>query len=210
MRAAPYLLSLMLGLCALPACKGDKADGGDEKTEAEAGDETATEESSAASATPFTGVRAVLDGYEAVLQDPKGDVVGEAGAAFDLTSSLAVASEDSLLIRISSAEPMTLSNATDVRLWLEQEGKMLTIEAKPDHPQRICELTPVGGSESEEIVGCLHLAQHFDIRIPGANLPDWLDRNKPYFISGVSTCCQDESREKPYDEIDGAQEVWVN
>ncbi|MDP7111395.1 MAG: hypothetical protein QGH45_05505 [Myxococcota bacterium] len=207
MRAEPYLLSLMLGLCMLPACKGDKGDDGGEKTESEVGEETATDETPT---TPFTGVRTVLDGYEAVLQDPKGDVVGEAGAAFDLISTLAVASEDSLLIRITSAEPMTLSNATDVRLWLEQEGKMLTIEAKPDHAQRICELTPVGGLESEEIAGCLQLAQHFDIRIPGANLPDWLDRNKPYFISGVSTCCQDEPREKPYDEIDGAQEVWVN
>lgn len=210
MRAAPYLLSLMLGLCTLPACKGDKGDDGGEKTESEIGEETATDESPAVAATPFTGVRAVLDGYEPVLQDPRGDVEGEAGAAFDLVSTLAVASEDSLLVRITSAEPMTLTNATDVRLWLEQEGKMLTIEAKPDHAQRICELTPVGGSESDEIVGCLHLAKHFDIRIPGANLPEWLDRNKPYYISGVSTCCQDESREKPYDEIDGAQEVWVN
>ncbi len=211
MRAAPYLLLLTLVLGTLPACKGDKDGGGDEATEAatEAASD-ATEDEEAAAVTPFEGVRAVLDGYEAVLQDPKGDALGGAGAAYDLVSSLAVVAEESLLVRITSSEAMTLTNATDVRLWLEQEGKMLTIEAKPDHAQRICELTPVGGTESDEVAGCLHLAEHFDLRIPDKHLPEWLDRNKPFYISGVSTCCRDEARDKPYDEIDGAQEVWIH
>lgn len=212
------VMALLIGALAwLPACKGDKGEGGDEtpgaETEAE-GRPTASETESEAEdskGAPFEAVRAVLDGYdEPVLKDPAGDAKGDAGAPFDLVSAMAVASKDDLLVRVTSAKPMTLTNSTDVRLWLEQDGKMLTIEAKPDHPQRICELTPVGASESDEVAGCLHLDAHFDIRIPGKHLPTWLDRNKPYFVSGISTCCQDEAREKPYDEIDSAQEVWVN
>ncbi len=207
---AVLLPLLITALGCLPACKGDKGDG--ESSDPGTGTEDATGEADgdAVEPAPFEEVRAILDGYEAVLQDPTGDAKGDAGPPFDLTAAVAVASKDDLLIRITSAQPMTLSNATDIRLWLEQDGKMLTIEGKPDHPQRICELTPVGGSESQEVEACLHLDAHFDVRIPGKHLPDWLDRNKPYFISGVSTCCQDAEREKPFDEIDGAQEVWVN
>ncbi len=205
------VIALLIGALAwLPACKGDKDGGGDETPEATTEAEAATEADGTEDA-PFEDVRAVLDGYdEPVLKDPAGDTTGDGGATYDLVSAMAVASKDDLLIRITTAQPMTLTNSTDVRLWLEQEGKMLTIEAKPDHPQRICELTPVGGSDSQEVAGCLHLADHFDIRLPGKHMPEWLDRNKPYFVSGISTCCQDEAREKPYDEIDSAQEVWVN
>lgn len=212
---ARILLATLVAVLGLaPGCKFGRiseSDGGDPKPGSDATEAAATPaEVAVAEETPFKDVRAVLDGYEPFLQDPRGDAQGDAKPSFDLVSAIAVSTKDGLLVRVSSAEAMTPTDFTDVRLWVEQHPNMLTVEAKPDHPQKICELTPVGGNESADVANCLHLSDAFDIRIPSDKLPKWLDRNQPYFVSGISTCCQDENREKPYDEIDGAQEVWVN
>ena len=151
----------------------------------------------------------IMDGYEAELSDAEGDVAKGGEPSYDLVSAFAVATEDSVLVRIQSSEPMTLSSRTDVRFWLEQGEQLLTVEAKPDHPERICELTPIGGTDGAEVPDCLKLGDTLDVRIPAKQLPSWLKTDQDYFISGVSTCCTDDSREVPYDEIDGAQQVWV-
>ena len=175
---------------------------------------TAESDATAEEPTPtpqstFESEMAIMDGYEAELADVAGDVAKGGEASYDLVSAFAVATENSVLVRIKSSEPMTISSRTDVRFWIEQGEQLLTVEAKPDHPERICELTPIGGSDGEEVPDCLKLGDTLDVRIPAEQLPSWLKTDQDYFISGVSTCCTDESREVPYDEIDGAQQVWV-
>lgn len=151
----------------------------------------------------------IMNGYEAELKDPAGDVLAGVDPAFDLVSAYAVATEDHLMLRIASADPMAVDHLTDVRLWVEQDEKLLTVEAKPDHPDSICEITAIGGADGEELAACVEMGDNLDIRIPLKQLPSWLNTREPYFISGVSTCCSDEGREKPFDEIEGAQQVWV-
>lgn len=159
--------------------------------------------------TAFQAELTLMDGYDPLLKDTTGDALGGAAPTHDLVSAFAVATTKSLLLRVQSAQPMTLDSRTDVRLWVEQGEKLLTVEAKPDHPDRICEMTPIGKSEGDELVGCLELGKTLDIRIPLDRLPRWLDPAEAFFVSGVSTCCTDEGREIPYDEIEGAQQVWV-
>ena len=158
---------------------------------------------------PFETELAIMDGYEPELLDGTGDVREDGAATHDLVSAYAVASDQSLMLRIASAEPMTKESLTDVRLWIEQGERQLTLEAKPDHPGNICELTPIGKVDGEEVPDCVRLGDNLDIRIPLGRLPGWLDPTKEFHISGVSTCCADEAREVPYDEIDGAQQVWI-
>ena len=159
--------------------------------------------------TAFEAEFTIVDGYDPLLADAPGDTPDGTPPAFDLVSAHAVATSESLLLRVASSQPMSLESCTDVRLWVEQGEKLLTVEAKPDHPDRICELTPIGDAEGEELKGCLELGTTLDLRIPLDRLPSWLDTSEAYFVSGISTCCADEGREKPYDEIEGAQEVWV-
>jgi hypothetical protein len=151
----------------------------------------------------------IMNGYEPELKDASGDVATGVDPAFDLVSAYAVATDENLLLRIASAEPMAVDHLTDVRLWIEQEDKLFTLEAKPDHPDSICELTAVGGSEGEELPACVEMGDNLDIRIPLKRLPSWLNTREAFFVSGVSTCCSDEGREKPFDEIQGAQQVWM-
>jgi hypothetical protein len=155
------------------------------------------------------GEMQIMAGYEPELEDAAGDVVDGVDPAFDLVSAYAVATEDNLLLRIVSAKPMAVDHLTDVRLWVEQDEQLLTVEAKPDHPERICELTPIDGGEGEELPACVEMGDHLDIRIPLKRLPRWLNTREAYFVSGVSTCCSDEGREQPFDEIEGAQQVWI-
>ncbi len=160
-------------------------------------------------AVAVDGETQIMAGYEPELEDATGDVVEGVDPAFDLVSAYAVATDDNLLLRIASAKPMAVDHLTDVRLWVEQDEQQLTVEAKPDHPDRICELTPIGGGEGEELPACVEMGDHLDIRIPLKRLPRWLNTREAYFVSGVSTCCSDEGRERPFDEIEGAQQVWV-
>lgn len=151
----------------------------------------------------------IMNGYEPELKDATGDVGAGVDPAFDLVSAYAVATDDNLMLRIASAQPMAVDHLTDVRLWIEQGNQLLTVEAKPDHPDSICELTAVDGAEGEELPSCVEMGDALDIRIPLKQLPRWLNTREAYFISGVSTCCSDEGRAKPFDEIEGAQQVWV-
>lgn len=155
------------------------------------------------------GETQIMNGYEPELEDVSGDVASGVDPAFDLVSAYAVATEDNLLLRIASAEPMAVDHLTDVRLWVEQGDKLFTVEAKPDHPDSICELTAIGVAEGEELAACVEMGDNLDIRIPLKRLPNWLNTREAFFVSGVSTCCSDEARAKPYDEIEGAQQVWV-
>jgi len=156
-----------------------------------------------------TSDSSILDEYEAELTDAAGDVAKGGAPTHDLVAAYAVATERSVLVRIQSSEPMAVSSRTDVRFWIEQGEKQITVEAKPDHPERICELTPIGETEGEEIPDCLTLGKTLDVKIPVQRLPAWLSTDKEYFISGVSTCCTDDARTVPYDEIEGAQQVWI-
>jgi len=170
---------------------------------------TAEDGADAAAVSPFEAEMQIMDGYEPLLKDASGDAAAGSDPAFDLVSVYAVATDESLMLRVASAEPMAMDHLTDVRLWIEQGDKLVTLEAKPDHPDRICELTPMGDTEGEELVGCLDIGPQLNIRVPLKSLPSWLNTREPYFVSGVSTCCADEGRERPFDEIKGAQEVWV-
>ena len=199
---------------ALPACKGDSTGGVEAATAAPAEPATAAVSDGAGKVnerpdTPRSAEMAVMDGYEPLLKDKPGDVGADVDPAFDLTSAHAVDVGDALLLRIQGNRPMTRERGTDIRLWVEQGERLLTIEAKPDHPDRICELTPIGRTEGDEVKDCLELGETLDLRIPKERLPRWLKTDEAYFVSGVSTCCVDEAREQPYDEIDGAQQVWV-
>jgi hypothetical protein len=161
----------------------------------------------AAGAEPYDVV-ALLREFDAQLTDPPNDQAGDGGHD-DLLSALAVMDDKYLYGRVLTRTPMAGDNVREVRFWIEQQPAMVTVELKVGNRERSCELSDLKSPDKQESIdGCYWADNALDFRIPLDKMPSSIDVAKPYWLSGFQTCCKDEARNEPYDEIDGAQEVW--
>jgi hypothetical protein len=165
-------------------------------------------EAAVASGEPAEVV-SLLREFEAVLTDPPKDAAGDNGWD-DLLSALVAMDARYLYARILTREPMSVASdkVRELRFWLEQGGQMTTIEVKVGSMDAPCEVLPSGADEAKIVNDCFWLGNAVDLRIPLDALPPTLDVSKPYWASGFQTCCSDEARDTPYDELADAQEVW--
>ena len=165
-------------------------------------------EAAVASGEPAEVV-ALLREFEPILTDPPKDAQGENGWD-DLLSALVAMDARYLYGRILTTEPMSVASdkVRELRFWLEQNGQMVTVEVKVGSMDSPCEIIPPGASEAKVVNECFWLGNAIDLRIPLDSLPTSIDVSKPFWASGFQTCCTDESRDTPYDELSAAQEVW--
>lgn len=156
-------------------------------------------------------VIALLREFEAELVDPPGDATGKNGFD-DLLSALVAVDARYLYARVLTQEAMTLNGdkVRDLRFWLEQAGKMVTIEVKVGSVGAPCELIDAAGAgdDAKIVEGCYWLGNAVDIRIPLDAIPATINVANPFWASGFQTCCADEARNEPYDSLEAAQEVW--
>ena len=158
-------------------------------------------------AEPYTMV-ALLREFDPHLTDAPKDQQGEA-AYDDLLSAFTVMNDTYLYGRMMTRAPMTDDDVRETRFWIEQDGNMITVEVKVGTTDSPCELSDVKTPEGEKVVPkCFWVGNALDFRIPLDSIPPSIDTTKPYWVSGFQTCCSDAERNKPYDEIEGAQEVW--
>ena len=174
----------------------------------------ATANPDAGSVEPYDVV-ALLREFDPVLIDPPNDQLGEA-AYDDLVSALAVADEGYLYGRIVSRVPMRGFYTREIRFWIEQPSEtaeqppeMATVELKVGSRGSPCEVAHVKSPAAQKVASqCFWLGNALDFRIPFGLLPLSIAHEKPLWVSGFQTCCQDKNRDKPFDEILQAQEVW--
>ena len=154
-------------------------------------------------------VVALLREFEPDLTDPPKDQASEA-AYDDLLSALAVMDEKFLYGRMVMRAPMGAEGEVrEARFWLEQGGNMVTVEVKVGSQNRPCELSDAKSAEAQKVVSdCFWVGNALDFRVPLESIPATIDTKEPYWVSGFQTCCSDADRNKPYDEIEGAHEVW--
>ena len=83
------------------------------------------------------------------------------------------------------------------------------IDSKVGSQNSPCELSDATSSEAQKVVtDCFWGGNALDFRVPIESIPATIDTKQAYWVSGFQTCCSDADRNKPYDEIEGAQEVW--
>jgi hypothetical protein len=158
-------------------------------------------------AEPYDVV-ALLREFDPQLTDPPSDQLGDGGHD-DIVSALAVMDDVYLFGRLSTRNPMQGDNMREVRFWIEQQPNMVTVEVKAGSRERPCELSDLKKPDEQAVVtNCFWAGNALDFRIPLKDIPSTIDTTKPYWVSGFQTCCSDAERNKPYDEIEGAQEVW--
>lgn len=157
----------------------------------------------------LTGVAAPspLEGWKPMLVDPAGDHVGSPGG--DILSVHAVTDGTYLWLRYRLAQaPSSQEGLPDLRFWVEKQPEMVTVEVKTGTPGNPCEISRSDQAEGVVVGNCFKLGEGIDIRLPLKYLPDWASKRDPFFVSGPQTCCADEARSRPVDEIDASQEVW--
>ncbi|MEE2830682.1 MAG: hypothetical protein VX498_15960 [Myxococcota bacterium] len=153
-------------------------------------------------------VVALLREFDPQLTDAPKDQKSET-AFDDILSAFAVMDEAYLYGRLLTRAPMQGDDAREVRFWLEQGKQMATVEVKVGTRGSPCELSDANKSDAQNVVPqCFWTGNALDFRIPLDKIPDIIDTEKPFWASGFQTCCQDPERNKPYDELKGAQEIW--
>ncbi len=151
---------------------------------------------------------ALLREFDPVLTDAPKDAASELPSD-DLLSAFVVMDDTNLYGRILGRASFANEGAHETRFWIEQGGNMVTVEVKVPSEESACELSDIKAPETQKAVpGCYFLGNALDFRFPLAAIPPIIDVSKPYWVSGFQTCCSDEARNEPYDEIEGAQEVW--
>jgi len=152
---------------------------------------------------------ALLREYEPTLTDPPMDAQGDNGWD-DLTSALVTMDTTNLYGRVRTRDPMSVANDTvrELRFWLEQDGKMVTVEVKVGGMDSPCEVLLPDTAEAKLVNDCHWVGRAVDLRIPLSTFAPAIDVTKPYWASGFQTCCVDAERSTAYDEIAEAQEVW--
>lgn len=155
-------------------------------------------------------VVALLREFEAELTDPPGDA--GANGYDDLLSALVVVDARYLYARVLTQEPMSIKEdkVRELRFWLEQGGKMVTIEVKVGSQGSPCEVLDAAGAgdDAKVVNDCYWLGNAVDVRIPLDAIPATINVANPFWASGFQTCCSDEARNNPYDALEAAQEVW--
>jgi hypothetical protein len=139
-------------------------------------------------------------------KDQRGDLAFD-----DILSAHAVADDTYLYGRIVTRAPMQGEDVREVRFWIEQDDgkKMATVELKIGSRGSPCELSDAKKPETQLVVNrCFWIGNAIDFRIPLEKVPSIIDTKTPFHVSGFQTCCEDTERNKPYDELEGAQGVW--
>lgn len=160
-------------------------------------------------AEPYDVV-ALLREFDPELTDSPKDQRGEL-AFDDILSAHAVADDTYLYGRVVTRAPMRGDDVREVRFWIEQDDgkKMATVELKIGSRGSPCELSDVKKPETQSVVNrCFWIGNAIDFRIPLDKVPSIIDTAAPFHVSGFQTCCEDAERNKPYDELEGAQGVW--
>ncbi len=160
-------------------------------------------------AEPYDVV-ALLREFDPELADAPKDQKSEM-AFDDILSAHAVADDTYLYGRILTRAPMRGDDVREVRFWIEQDDgkKMATVELKIGSRGSPCELSNAKKPESQAVVNrCFWIGNAIDFRIPLDKVPSIIDTKSTFHVSGFQTCCQDAERNKPYDELNGAQGVW--
>jgi hypothetical protein len=154
-------------------------------------------------------VIALLREFDPQLTDAPKDQQSENGAD-DLLSAFAVMDDTYLYGRLVTRAPVAGDEGLrEARFWLEQGEAMVTVEVKVGTTDRPCELSDAKVSEAQKVVQkCFWVGNALDFRVPLDSIPPSIETSEPYWVSGFQTCCSDAERNKPWDEIEGAQEVW--
>jgi len=129
----------------------------------------------------------------------------------DILSAHAVADDTYLYGRIVTRAPMRGDDVREVRFWIEQDSgnKMATVELKIGSRGSPCELSNAKKPDSQTVVNrCFWIGNAIDFRVPLDKIPSVIDTKSTFHVSGFQTCCEDTERNKPYDELNGAQGVW--
>jgi len=192
-----------------PAGSAQKGDGSKDDYAGVAWEQAGVRAEAAVASGEPADVVALLREFEPTLADPPKDSVGENGWD-DLLSALVAMDARYLYGRVLTREPMNIATdkVRELRFWLEQGGQMVTIEVKVGSMDAPCEVLASGSDEAEVVKDCFWLGNAVDLRIPLDAIPKTIDVSKPYWASGFQTCCTDESRDTPFDELSDAQEVW--
>jgi hypothetical protein len=160
-------------------------------------------------AEPYDVV-SLLREFDPELTDSPKDQRGEF-AFDDILSAHAVADDTYLYGRVVTRAPMRGDDVREVRFWIEQDDgkKMATVELKVGSRGSPCELSDVKKPETQTVVNrCFWIGNAIDFRIPLDKIPSIIDTKAQFHVSGFQTCCEDSERNKPYDEVEGAQGVW--
>lgn len=151
---------------------------------------------------------ALLREFDPQLTDAPKDQQGDAPSD-DLLSAFVAMDDVNLYGRLLTRGPLVGDDAHEIRFWIEQGGNMVSLEIKIGPRLAACELADVKTPEDQEVVpGCFWVGNALDFRVPISAVPKIIDTAEPYWVSGFQTCCADEERNQPFDEIEGAQEVW--
>ncbi len=150
-----------------------------------------------------------LGGFDPVVQDAPNDQKGKA-ASTDLRSAHAVIDKERMYVRVALREELPEDPPAEIRFWLEQDAKpLVTVEVKLGSKNSPCELSAVDAAEQETAVeNCYFSGNPLDLSFPLSAIPAVLKVDAPFHVSGFQTCCMDEQRNDPFDEITGAQEVF--
>ena len=145
---------------------------------------------------------------EVRLADAPNDQKGKEPST-DLLSALAVIDKEHMYVRLEFREEMPEDAPAEIRFWIEQEKPLVTVEVKLGSRGRPCELSAVEGNPQEQVVeGCYFVGNPIELSFPLDAIPDVVKVDQPFHVSGFQTCCMDEARNDPFDEVQGAQEVF--
>jgi len=153
-------------------------------------------------------VDAALDGWTPMLVDETGDA-SDGGAEHDLRQVMLVMTDKDVLARFELGAAPKETDLTDMRFWLEQDGRFLTVETKRAALREECTLSEVGTEVQYRIDSCYHISENVvDIAVPRKEMPAIIDLDADFWISGPQVCCSDEARTKPLDDLNASQVVW--
>ncbi len=150
-----------------------------------------------------------LGGFDPVLEDAPNDQKGKEPST-DLRSAHAVIDKTRMYVRLALRDKLPEDPAAEIRFWLEQaETPLVTVEVKLGTRGNPCELSTTAEPIVEKAVeSCFFRGNPLDLSFPLTAIPDVLKVDEPFHVSGFQTCCMDEDRNDPFDEIVGAQEVF--
>jgi hypothetical protein len=156
----------------------------------------------------WTRVATSLDSWTPMLVDGSGDGTnGE--SAHDIRHVLLVMTETDVLVRYKFGSDVTSADRYDLRFWLEQGDKFLTVETKSRSSEQECAITVVGQPDQSTVPACFEATgDRVDIAIPRTQMPTAIDLGAEFWLSGPQVCCSDAARAEPIDKLDASQVVW--
>ena len=153
-------------------------------------------------------VDSALDAWTPLLKDEIGDAA-DGDPTHDIQHVMLVLTQNDVLVRYQLGADLADTAPRDMRFWLEQQDRFLTVETKSASPNRDCTISEVGGGAQIQVDACFNTtADTIDIAIPRTKIPSAIDLTTEFWLSGPQVCCSDESRAKPIDEVDASQGVW--